>query len=300
MKDSISNVLICATCLLLLGTTNTWAASSADEEPTVAAARNGGLLVFPKRVVFSGRERSAVLTLMNSGAKPTTFRLELIDLRMDEEGRLMPYRENEGAPGRTLKGMVRFSPRQVTVEAGDQQTVRVFVRKPADLEPGEYRSHLLLRALPSTDQGPRIEDFQAEQENALSIRITALPAISLPVIVRHGDLDASVSLQVVDVLERGPGSQVLSLRLDRQGDRSVYGDMAAYWLPALGGDEILVGRANGVAIYTTVQQRTFDLPLRLPEDLRWDAGVLRVAFESRPELDGGGAGLSADYEVALP
>lgn len=294
------SVVFCTTGFLLLAPVDTWAASPADEETTVSAARNGGLLVFPKRVVFSERERSAVLTLMNSGTKSTTFRLELIDLRMDEEGRLMPYLEDDDEPDQSLKGMVRFSPRQVTVEAGDRQTIRVFVRKPPDLASGEYRSHLQLRSLPSTDQGLRIDDFQSEQENALSIRITALPAISLPIIVRHGDLDASVGLEIVDVLARGPSAHVLSLRLDRQGDRSVYGDMTAYWLPTTGGSTMLVGEAKGVAIYTTVQQRAFELALRLPEGLSWDSGVLRVAFASRPELDGGGPGFAAEYEVALP
>ncbi len=296
MNNLISKVAILAAWLPSLTLASAWAAPLEDKEPTVAAARNGGLLVFPKRVVFSGRERSAEITLMNSGTRATTFRLELINFRMDEEGRLMPY--GEGEAGQTLKGMVRFAPRQVKVEAGERQTVRVFVRKPPDLAAGEYRSHLQLRALPSTDLGPRIEDFQEEQDNTLSLRITALPAISLPIIVRHGDLEASVDLEIVDVLDGEQGSQLLSLRLGRQGDRSVYGDTVVYWLPTGGGDEILVGRANGVAIYTTVHQRTMNLTLRLPEGR--DSGALRVAFESRPDLDGGGARLRADDNITLP
>ncbi len=300
MKQLIFTTAILTVGFLSLDLVTTCAAASEEERTAVTTARNGGLLVFPKRVVFSPRDRSAEITLMNRGTQATTFRLGLIDVRMDEEGRLIPHDEREGESATSLKGMVRFSPRQVKVEAGERQTVRVFVRRPPDLAPGEYRSHLQLRALPSTESGPRIEDFQEEQSNTLSLRITALPAISLPVIVRQGELEASVGLEIEDFRQGGPGADVVSLRLDRGGDRSVYGDMTAYWLPAGDDDAVRVGLAKGIAIYTTVHRRSFDLALRLPEGVDQASGVLRVAFESRPDLDGGGSELSAQHEVTLP
>ena len=38
--------------------------------------------------------------------------------------------------------MIRYAPRRVTVPPGGSQQIRILLRRPRDLEPGEYRSHL--------------------------------------------------------------------------------------------------------------------------------------------------------------
>ena len=266
-------------------------------EPTPAGPGPGaGLLITPKRLVFADRDRRGEITLMNHSTEPLTFRLEWIERRMDEAGRLVPYAEGESV--RSVDGMVRYSPRQVEVGPGERQTVRVFVRKPADLEAGEYRSHLQLRALPKTEDGPRIDDFASTEDGVMSFRMKALPAISLPIIVRHGELPAAVDLRLKDLkIERETPS--LHVQLDRQGERSIYGNVTATWYPGDQGQPITVGRVRGIAIYTTVERRSLALPLNIPPDLELTSGVLRVAFDSRPAMDGGGDRLSAEDVIEL-
>ena len=49
----------------------------------------------------------------------------------------------EAAPGEHFAdGMLSWSPRQITLQPGTAQVVRLMVRKPEGLAEGEYRSHL--------------------------------------------------------------------------------------------------------------------------------------------------------------
>src|SRR3546814_7858690 len=56
--------------------------------------------------------------------------------------------ENVTAAERTALDMIVFSPRRVTLPPNQPQVVRVGVRVPEGLPPGEYRAHMLFRAVP--------------------------------------------------------------------------------------------------------------------------------------------------------
>ncbi|MFL5319107.1 MAG: molecular chaperone, partial [Myxococcaceae bacterium] len=119
-----------------------------------AAAENapqaGGVQVLPTRVVFEGRERAAAITLVNNGQKAQTYRLSLVEMKMNDDGKLEPVPAGQ-AVDHSAAQYIRFSPRQVTLEPKTTQTVRLQLRLPAELARGEYRSHLMLRALPDVD-----------------------------------------------------------------------------------------------------------------------------------------------------
>ena len=253
-------------------------------------------MVSPTRVVFEGRTRSAELTLLNRGTAPATYRISFKNMRMLEDGSF----EDIEAPGpgeRFADGMIRYAPRQVVLEPGVAQTVRVLARKPADLAPGEYRSHLLFQVVPPATAGADIEALELE-EGQIRVQVRVIFGLSIPVIVRHGDLSATVTLsdlalEAPDNPDRPP---VLSLRLNRSGDRSTYGDITVT-LRSDGGGETQVGLVRGVAVYTPNESRTLRLPLRPPEGVALEGGRLYVAYRARPEE--GGAVL-AEGELPLP
>ncbi len=219
---------------------------SAQEAPGIQSSTvGGGVLVAPTRVVFEGRDRNAELSLVNTGTETTTYRIEFLRLRMLDDGSF----ETVETPveGERFSGeLVRYSPRQVTLEPGVPQTVRLQLRLPADLEPAEYRSHLLFRALPpSTGTVGRSETPTRD----IDIRLTALYGITIPVIVRHGDLSASVRIESARM--DADGEHVI-VRLERSGERSVYGDL----LLSRAGDDAALSRMKGMAIYTPNAGRT--------------------------------------------
>lgn len=235
-----------------------WAQSTSH---AAAPAKLGGLIVAPTRVVFDGRSRTAVLTLSNPNAEMGTYRLSFTELRMDEKGNLVPLPEGQGRET-SAASMLRYSPRQVTLAQGESQTVRIQVRKPASLPAGEYRSHLLFRSVPA---GAEASSKQAPEEGkGMSMSLTPIYGVSIPVIVREGQTAAQVwlsDLKLHAAHERAP--QTLGLRLHRTGNRSVYGNFTVTWT-APGGRPVSVGMAKGVAVYATNASRLVQIPLSKP------------------------------------
>ena len=292
-RDNGALPSLASAAVLLLLVTGPAAGATASQE-FAQPPGTGGLLVTPKRVVFAGRERSAEIHLLNNGRRTTTYRVELMEMEMNASGQLTELPE---ATASSLGRMVRLAPRQVTLAPGERQTVRLLLRKPAGLEAGEYRSHLRLRAIPEATAPVVLETAEVDP-GGISIRLVALPGISIPILVRQGTLSSTIGLSQLAVETDGAASRV-SMRLEREGQRSVYGDLSAVFIPAAGG-AIPVAEGKGIAIYTSISSRTFSLPLSPPDGVSLSSGRLRVTFRSRPDTDGGGEQLTANAELILP
>ncbi|MEW6046952.1 MAG: hypothetical protein AB1609_10780, partial [Bacillota bacterium] len=110
-----------------------------------AAEHGAGLRVVPTRVVFEGNKRTGAVNVINTGTETATYRIMFVQRRMREDGSFEPI--DTPAPGeRFAHQLVYFAPKMVVLPPGSRQTVRLQLRTPAGLEPGEYRSHLLFQA----------------------------------------------------------------------------------------------------------------------------------------------------------
>ena len=223
------------------------------EAPTGAA---GGISVLPNRVVLEGRERAAEVMLRNSGGTKATFRVSIVEKDMTEEGRLTDRPKREGEI--TAADLVRFTPRQVELEPGESQIVRLQLRKPENLPDGEYRSHLLLTGIPPVREAQPPEGEGSDRQ--ISFSITQVISISIPIIVRHGNLSAEVSLSHGTPVFYQPtypnSAPVISLWLERKGNRSLVGDIKVT-LEA-GGNKpkgTVLWEVKGLGIYTNLNRR---------------------------------------------
>ncbi|WP_257309019.1 fimbrial biogenesis chaperone [Geothrix fuzhouensis] len=248
----------------------------AQAPPTPADGGVGDLLVAPTRVVFEGHKRSAELNLSNIGQARATFRISLVRMEMDEMGGIKELPFDAGTEN--LRSLFRFSPRQVTLDPRESQTVRLQVRKPAQLPEGEYRLHMTFRAVPS--EAP-VSQAVTEAPKGIAIKLTPVYGIAIPLIVRHGKTSASVSITAPTFdVKNG----VLRFRLERSGNQSVYGDLKATLLPAVGPAEVLV-EASGLAVYTPNSNRVVSLPIRKGRSIP-PGSRIRIAY-SQPVLEGG-------------
>jgi P pilus assembly chaperone PapD len=260
--------------------------------PPPAGPTLGGLLVAPTRLVFEGRRRGAELTLINTGNQPATYRISFVQMRLTERGAIEEL--PEGETGQFADRLVRYSPRQVVLDPGAPQTVRLQLRKPADLTPGEYRSHLVFRAVPpvppSGAERPGSSGFQ--------VRLTAVYGVAIPIIVRQGETSATATLSGLEVRPGAGGGPVLQFRINRTGNRSVYGNLTATFVPAAGRASV-VGIMNGVAVYSPNPIRVVELPLRPPPGVALRQGRLRLAYVAA-ETPGDPREPLASAEIALP
>ena len=237
----------------------------------------GNLMVTPTRVMFEQRTRSAQVTLVNQGSETADFRISFIRQNMLENGDFVPL--DEDAEGLFSDPMIRFSPRQVKLPPGQSQVVRLMLRKPRDLADGEYRSHMLFQALPPATSSS-VEKIAGDQnQDGITIELIPIVGVSIPVIVRHGDLQSRVELSDARLLPPSGGETVprLAVNIERSGNRSAYGDIRVTFTPA-GGQPLVVAQANSVAVYANLDRRRFQMPLNLPAGYSLANGVLDIAF----------------------
>lgn len=229
----------------------------------------GDLLVAPTRLVFDARLRSSQLTLLNTGAAPATYRLTFIRMEMNDRGEVKEV-QPEGPS--VAEEMVRFAPQQITLEPGVQQTVRILVRRPAELPEGEYRAHLLIRAVPKEEPPPA--DAETKEPNGVAIKLTPIYGVSIPILVRQGDTPSTPAFAKAVVAKENDGRTLLKFALQRLGGKeSVYGNVEITQLTP-GAKDVKVAEWRGIAVYPPLPERNMEIPL----------GALQVPSGSRLRL----------------
>lgn len=216
-----------------------------------------------KRVVFEGAKRAEVITIINNTDKPETYRLGWRHFRMTANESLVPIPEDQPMPAdiKPSANMIRFAPRRFTVPPNSSQQVRMMLRMPKDLADGEYRSHFWVRPEVDPDELKLKAGEKAKATGARGgVTLTMLAGVTMPIIVRKGALNASLSIGNLSAYETG-GFVTTSFSLLREGSKSIYGDID--FVCNAGGDEYIIKSSRGIAIYTELSRRDFNL--RIPK-----------------------------------
>ncbi|ATW05398.1 molecular chaperone [Sphingorhabdus sp. YGSMI21] len=258
-------------------------ALSMSSTPAYAA---GDLLVAPTRVVLDG-ERGTEVILNNIGSETATYRISMELRRMTADGRLEDVPEDQINEIETAsKAMIRYAPRRVTLPPNQPQAIRLGVRAPDGLADGEYRVHLLFRAIPKA----RSVTEQSATEGGLTIALTPIYGVTIPVIVRQGNLQATAAI-ANGRMEQNAEGQSFAFDLSRSGNRSTYGEIV---ITKPGVDEpVMVAR--GIAVYPEVEKRTVTLPVP-PEIAAQLSGPITVEYY---ETANAGGGLIAKTDMVL-
>jgi P pilus assembly chaperone PapD len=250
--------------------------------PVATTLGPGDLLVSPSRVVFDMKKRTAALNISNIGAAEATYRISLVRMEMDENGGLAEVALDKSPGTVDLPGLIRYSPREITLRPKEAQTIRLQVRKPASLPAGEYRIHMMFKAIPPTPEAPK-ESAKADQAKGISVSLIPMYGLAIPVIVRQGETSVKPGLSN---LHFDPATRTLTFQLNREGNQSMYGDLKARWTPRKGA-AVTVAEATGMAVYVPNPSRKVTLNLTAPKGAAtFAAGRLKVTF-SQPPTDGG-------------
>ena len=236
----------------------------------------GDLLVAPTRIVLDG-QRGTEIILNNIGAETATYRISLELRRMNREGRLKAVTPEEATQiERAAKSMIRYAPRRVTLPPNQPQAIRLGVRAPQGLPDGEYRAHLLFRAIPKA----RPITEEAAPQGGFTISLTPIYGVTIPVIIRQGNLQATAGISN-GRLEQDQNGPALAFDLSRSGDRSTYGEIRVT-KPGVS-QPLLVAR--GIAVYPEVKQRKVSLSLP-PEIAAQLKGPVSVEYHEAANAGG--------------
>lgn len=232
---------------------------------TAATAQVGAdLNISPRRVTFDQAHRSATVYVFNQGDTPATYSVDLIDRIMRPDGQIIAVSDAPDAPASpSARSLIEYTPRRVTLQPKQSQAIRVRVRPPSDGAP-EYRTHLSVTAVPSEDSGFTADQAASGGDDGLSLQVTALFSVSIPLIVRQGETDARAAIENVSLMPAVDGqgataTRAVQLDLVRLGANSVYGDVEIR--AGEGAADRVVGLVRGVAVYPEIARRTLIAPL---------------------------------------
>jgi P pilus assembly chaperone PapD len=232
------------------------------------AALSGGigdLLVTPTRVALDRRTHTAEIALINTGSAPATYRIEIQHMRMNANGDLATVNEPATA---FADALVQFSPRRVVLQPHITQTVRLLFRPPAKSTDSELYLHLLFRAEPPEEPASETLDGKS-----LTIKLTPIYGVAIPVLVRLDNTEATVHIDAVHLA----AESAIAFTVERSGNRSTYGNIAVTFTPR-GGRVREVAVVKGVSVYVPLAARFMTLPLHLPDGVALRDGSLQVSY----------------------
>jgi hypothetical protein len=234
----------------------------------------GDLLIYPKRIVFDGTKRSQDLNLVNSGSDTARYVISVVQIRMKEDGSFENITTPD--PGQNFADRnFRFFPRSVVLGPKEVQTVKVQLTGFSSLTAGEYRSHLYFRS--EEAQKPMGLEKPRADSGKISISITPIYGLSIPVIIRSGESTTDISLSKVGFRFERDTIPVLQMNLNRSGNMSVYGDITVDYV-SKEGRETRVAQVKGIAVYTPNARRVIQLTLDRSSAVDYHKGALHVVF----------------------
>jgi P pilus assembly chaperone PapD len=247
----------------------------------LASPARADLLLVPQRIVFEEQDRAATLTLVNNGNETETYRISWKQLHQLPDGQYTEI-QTPGPGEHFADDMIRYSPRQVTLQPGEQQTVRLMLRKPADLPTGEYRSHLAFTAEPRQIVAPAAAGNG--NGKSVGVQLAFVYGVSIPVIVRQGQLSASATLAMS--LKPSNSGYDIAAMIGRSGTESLYGDLVANYLPP-GGKPVQLQEVDGVSVLLPNGQRSTTVGVTLTPEQRRAGGQLQLIYRAPSEAGGG-------------
>jgi hypothetical protein len=275
----------------LFASARRWALACLGVASIAAAAplaAQGDLLIAPTRLILDAR-RGGEVVLANIGNEEATYRVTLELRRMTPAGDLVPVDEADATEAeKAALEMVRYAPRRVTLPPDQPQAIRISARPGAELPDGEYRVHMSFNAVPKVEP---VAEAPADPAAGISINIIPVYGITMPIIIRKGDLEVTAALANPRV-EQGEQGPAFAVDIARSGAASVYGDLLVY-RPGINDPLVAV---RGLGVYPEIASRHAAIGLSAEQ-----AAAMRgpVRIELRDPVQNGGTLITA-LDAVLP
>jgi hypothetical protein len=172
---------------------------------------------------------------------------------MTEDGGLVDVPQPT-AEDQKAADMIVYAPRKVVLAPHQPQAIRIRAIPAQGLPDGEYRVHLLFRAIPPAN--PVVQAAATEPARGLRFQLTPVYGVTIPVIVRLGNLQATARINNVH-LDQKNGKSLVALDIARSGPRSTFGEVRV--LKA--GVRAPIAIQKAVAIYTEIGVRHVAIPV---------------------------------------
>lgn len=254
------------------------------------ALAQGDLLIFPKRIVFEGRDRVEQVILSNTGKESAIYNISFVEYKMTETGDFVRITEPDSGQ-RFATPFLRVYPRRVELAPGESQTVKVQLFNTEKLEEGEYRSHLYFRA--EKNNKPLGQENDIKDSNTVSVKLEAVFGISIATIIRKGESNTVASISGLEFTNDEDSNLFLIFNINRSGNMSTYGDIAVNYISGEN-KKYEVARAQGLAVYTPGNVRKVKMLLQKQDGVNFSTGKFEVVYTENEKKE-----LIAEAEIKL-
>jgi len=240
----------------------------------ISVLAQGDLLIFPKRIVFEGRNRIEQVILSNTGKEPATYIISFVQYRMNESGEFVAITEPELGQ-HFATPFLRVFPRRVELAPGESQTVKVQVINTEKMEDGEYRSHLYFRA--EKNNKPLGQDNEVKDSTRITVKLDAVFGISIATTIRKGKSNTFTSISGLEYTHDADANHFLKFDINREGNMSTYGAITINFI-SRENKKFEVGKAKGLAVYTPGNVRKVKMQLQKPDGIDFGTGKFEVIY----------------------
>lgn len=240
----------------------------------------GNLILYPRRIIFEGAKHIQEINLANTGKDTATYQISVLEMRMKEDGNFEEVIKPDSAQ-LFAEPYIRIFPRKVSLGPNETQVVKVQLSGNTKMNPGEYRSHLYFRAVQNLK--PKGSEPEAAESRGISVRITPVFGISIPVLIRVGEQKTSVSISGTTISDITDSSAIVSLTLNRTGTSSMYGNLILEY-DKENGHPIRLAEADGVAVYTPNKLRHIRIQVLKKKGIAFRSGVISIRYESSGDM----------------
>jgi len=239
----------------------------------ISQTARSDLMIMPIYALFTDRSRNENIMLVNSSTEEAVFRLGWVYQRQNEDS-TYTRQETPIDPAFDFQKHVFFSPRQVVLPPSGKQSVRLSLRRPADLPEGEYHAHLRMQRLSTSEA---LIEAKKPSNGGIGIGLGINVGYAVPVFVRVGKYDATATITAPTFLPppKPDAFPKFQMYLERSGKHGTMGKVEVFWTPP-GGSEKKIGNLNNVNVFTEVARRRVQVTLN---EKNLVGGTVRVTYE---------------------
>lgn len=245
------------------------------------------LFFTPTRVLLDDQKKVEVMNITNLSEITRAYKISFQDQVMTHEG----YTTSVDNFEYSAKRMLRFVPRDFTLEPGERQTIRIMSRLRPDTAEGEYHTHV--RFLEDVSQRDKLNP---KPEGQASISAPLAYEALIPAIISHGNVRNNIGLKDAEISKNTEtGKYDVNLILTREGNGQgvAYVD-TSYIAP--NGEASTVTPRRTVYIYREITERKKDYDFTLPEGLA-PGGTIKISISDDAKR---GAGPVKEVTLPLP
>lgn len=164
--------------------------------------------------------------------------------------------------------MIRFFPREFTVEPGKRQAIRIMARIPPETPDGQYHAHIHFF---EDDKKQEENRANAQGQGKATMRVNLAYSALMPVTIGKGVQESTINWinpKIARSAKPGvkPGTYNITMQLTRSGNSQGVAYLDAIYVPP-GGESVQLGKRRTAYIYREIDKRNYNFDVTLPEGM---------------------------------